>query len=465
MVGNWSSTLSNVGIPTSTDPYGGQNHGAFVALSAINPSNWTRSYSRSAYIDPLPPRSNLDIIANALVSKINFDTSNSDNVTANGVVYEVGSTSTTVSVNKEVILAGGAVGSPHVLLLSGVGPTDVLSAAGVDTIVNLPGVGQHMMDHVSAGVSWTTTAETAAKLRDAGASDAAFLSYVNAAEAYVNITTLFGDETGQTWQQNVSNSLSQYSSSLVPSTDSTVVEGYKAIYNAIANTFMLSELGHVEILLSAQGQKGSDSQTITIQAALQHPMSQGRLYITSSNASVAPTIDPQYFSHPFDVIAFREGLKLARKIGESEPISQYLTEETYPGSSVSTDDDWDAWLLNNFETEYHPSNTCVMLPKDKGGVVDPKLLVYGTSNVRIIDSSIVPIQFAAHLQIPVYGIAETGAEIVLAQYEKTSTSSSSSPSSTASGQQTDTNSGAGFSASPSVLITLGMGILISLLTL
>jgi choline dehydrogenase len=139
-----------MGIAISHDMYGGQNWGAEVPTSAINPTNWTRSYSRTGYLDPLPDQGNYDVLANAHVTRIIFDSSSpSDNLTANAVEYtpDDGTTKLTVKVNKEVILAAGTVGSPAVLLHSGVGPKDVLSAAGVDLVSELPGVGQHVQDH------------------------------------------------------------------------------------------------------------------------------------------------------------------------------------------------------------------------------------------------------------------------------------------------------------------------------
>jgi choline dehydrogenase-like flavoprotein len=130
--------------------YDGQNWGAEVSTSAINPQNWTRSYSRTGYLDPLPDRGNYDVLANAHVTRLLFDSSSpSDNLTANAVEYtpDDGTTTLTVKVNKEVIIAGGSIGSPAVLLHSGVGPKDVLSSAGVDLVSELPGVGQHLQDH------------------------------------------------------------------------------------------------------------------------------------------------------------------------------------------------------------------------------------------------------------------------------------------------------------------------------
>lgn len=156
-VADWSTTLANLGIPTSPDAYSGNTTGAFVATSAINPTNWTRSYSRSAYLDPLPPRPNLAILPNALVTRLifaNSSSSGSSNTSLNATAVEFAdardstSARTQIKVNREVLLAGGAIGSPQILMVSGVGPRDVLQAAGVDVLLELPGVGQHLQDHI-----------------------------------------------------------------------------------------------------------------------------------------------------------------------------------------------------------------------------------------------------------------------------------------------------------------------------
>lgn len=139
-----------MGVAPTTDLYGGENWGACVSTSTINPSNGTRSYSRTGYLDPLPDNGNYDVLANAHVTRILFDPSSpSDNLTASSVEYtpDGGATLKTIKVNKEVILAAGSVGSPTVLMHSGVGPSDVLSEASVQLVSELPAVGQHLQDH------------------------------------------------------------------------------------------------------------------------------------------------------------------------------------------------------------------------------------------------------------------------------------------------------------------------------
>ncbi|KAL4246796.1 GMC oxidoreductase family protein [Abortiporus biennis] len=444
VVGNWSGTLAAVGVPPSVDANAGENWGQYIAASTINPTNWTRSYSRSAYIDPLPNRSNLAILANATVTRLIFDnsTSNANGVVATAVEYaaNVNAAKQTVKVRKEVILAGGAIGSPQVLQLSGVGPVDVLNGAGVPVVVELPGVGQHLQDHISTQVVYTTNVDTAGSLHAANADIPNFLSFINSATTYVNASTLLASSATSldAFKTLVTSNLNTAN---VPSQYSEVAEGYKAIYS-LTQDWLSGPVGQVEILLSLTG-SASGAQTIAVQAALQHPFSQGRLYINSSNAFDYPVIDPNYLSNPADGILLREGLKLARKIATTAPLSSAMLTEVVPGSTVATDADWDNWLATTIGTEFHPSCSCAMLPKAQGGVVDANLKVYGTSNVRVADAAVYPIQFSAHLMAPVYGLAEQAASIIRAQYNVVASSSSSSSSGAPSPTTSATNTTGG----------------------
>ncbi|KAI0766229.1 GMC oxidoreductase [Trametes elegans] len=451
VVGNWTTTLGNIGVAVAEDAYGGDAWGAYIATSSINPTNWTRSYSRSGYIDPLPPRPNLSVLPNATVTRIIFDTSNKNNLTATGVEWAsgAGAPRSTVNAKKEVILAGGAIGSPHVLLHSGVGPSDVLSAAGVDVVLDLPGVGQHVQDHISTQVSWKTTAATeqsisAENTANGGTNSPEFLSFINSATAYVNITDLLGDSAAQ-FKQQVLDALDSSTNSLVPSSSAEVKKGYQTIYKATAD-FLSSPVGQVEILLSLSNGPVDGSNTLGIQAALQHPFSHGRIYISNNDPFTPPVIDPQYLSHSADLTIIREGLKLARKIGNTEPLKAVIGDEITPGSAVQSDEDWEKWLINQVGTEYHPSCSLAMLPREQGGVVDGDLKVYGTANVRVVDASVWAGQFSAHLQAPVYGLAEQAAKFIRATYngvgwpsKNSSSSSNSSSSTTSTGSRSTTS--------------------------
>ncbi len=193
IVGEWTTVLDNIGVYTSPDPNGGMGWGASIATSSINPTNYTRSYARSAYLDAIPPRNNLHVLVNTRVMSVNTITNSNGTVTATGIQYETapGQTPQTITANKEVILSGGAIGSPQLLMLSGIGPKASLTNVGVKTVVDLPGVGQHAQDHLSSQVIWTTNASTAASEvinQTLTNGSETFYSFVNSALAYVNIT-------------------------------------------------------------------------------------------------------------------------------------------------------------------------------------------------------------------------------------------------------------------------------------
>ncbi|KXG50149.1 Glucose-methanol-choline oxidoreductase [Penicillium griseofulvum] len=414
-VGDWLTSLETLGIEISDDMYGGETWGADVSTSCINPSNWTRSYSRSGYLDPLPERDNYDVLANAHVTRLLFeDSTSSDKKTASAVEYttDKGSTKLKVKVNKEVILASGTIGSPAVLLYSGVGPKDVLSEAGVDLVSELPGVGQHLQDHFSATVKWSANVDTAGSIfYDGGKdkNDPKFLTYIDSAIAYVNSTAIYGSQVAK-YQSKLLDSIDQYA----PNTtyDDGVIAGYKAICNTTASKIFNTPTGQVELLFMNSDANGD----IGITAAIQHPFSHGRIYINSSNPMDYPVIDPNYLANPADAELLLEGIKLARKIGETKPMSKSLTNETSPGLTVQSDEEWVEWLRKSAGTEFHPSSSCAMLPEKQGGVVDANLLVYGLTNVRVADASIIPISLSTHLMSSTYGVAEQASDIIRAYH-------------------------------------------------
>ncbi|KIY70183.1 GMC oxidoreductase [Cylindrobasidium torrendii FP15055 ss-10] len=460
--GNWTPTLNSLGVASRKDGAGAENWGAYITQSYINPTNWTRSFTRSAFIDPLPQRDNLQILADATVTKIVFE--KGDSLKATSVEYAGSATASasSVKVNKEVILAAGVIGSPQILQLSGVGPSDVLTAAGVEVQSNLPGVGQHMQDHLVAAVYWSTDADTAGKLHTAGVNTPEFLSYINSATAYVNLTTLMGAEGANTLLTSIKDSASD-ATRYVPSADSGVLAGYSAMYEQSVSLMENTPTANIELLLALTGDGA-----VGIQAGLQHPLSPGRVYITTASAFDSPTIDPGYLAHSADLAVLREGMKMARKIGQTEPMSLFLGNENSPGDSVSTDEQWESWIKDNAGTEYHPHGSCSMRPQNKGGVINPKLIVYGTSNVRIADSSVFPIDMSCHLEAPTIAVAEKAAEIIRTQYnvkggdDSSSSSGSGSDSGSSSGNNDDDNNDAAFTMRSGAFWTLATAFVVAL---
>ncbi|POY72705.1 hypothetical protein BMF94_4535 [Rhodotorula taiwanensis] len=458
----WMPTLGNLGVGTH-DPDGGESWGAFIATSAIDPTTWTRSYSKTGYLDPAAGRSNLVTLTGYQVTKVVFD-----GTTATGVEFAAGpgagNATYTVSASKEVILSAGVIGTPQILQVSGVGPSELLTPLGIDVVADLPGVGMHLTDHLSGAITLNTsfpfsgdpmetnTTYAAAQLAlwKAGNPDSLYTA-PNDAVAYVNLTTLLGSESAA---QTFMNELETNKSAAVQaySSNAQVQAGYNATYSAELDDVYPSAVGQAEILLSNTGTYGGypGAVTVQIQAAIQHPLSRGTIKITSNSTFDKPEIDPGYLTHPGDIVILREAFKYARKISQTAPFSEYVYNELSPGAAVSTDAEWEAWLRGVVSTEYHPAGSASMLPKEYGGVVDNAMRVYGVSNLRVVDSSMVPLSLSAHMTAPLYGYSERAYEILMktpAAIGGSTTATIGSGSSTSTSSSASTTSSAGTSAS------------------
>lgn len=439
-VGAFLQSTSNVGIPQSQNPDAGQSWGAFLATSNINPTNWTRSFSRTAYLDPVTYRPNLDVLTNHLVTKILFNSSSTaDEAVASGVQFSSGSGSTpqSVSARKEVILCGGAVNDPQILQLSGIADAALLQPLGIDPVVDLPGVGYHLQDHLSTGVVFSP-ASSASMPPTTVTGNKAVDSYVNSAIAYVSGSNIFGQ---QEWTSMVDQMRSSRQASVEAYDAPAAVKlGYNATYAAQVDKIFPSDLGPIELLfaLSFGG--------VQVQAALQHPLSRGSIKINSTDPFTPPSIDPAYLSNSVDMTILREGFKLARKVGTTSPLSNYTSSESAPGSSVSTDAQWETWIRTTVGTEFHPSSTCSMLPRDQGGVVDKRMKVYGTRNLRVVDASVPPISFSAHLMSVTYGLAELGSEMILQDYTQGMVGNANTTAASAGGARGGSGGGRGTGA-------------------
>ncbi|EJD39803.1 FAD-linked reductase, C-terminal domain-containing protein [Auricularia subglabra TFB-10046 SS5] len=185
-----------------------------------------------------------------------------------------------------------------------------------------------------------------------------------------------------------------------------VIEGFKAIYET-TTSIIDSFIGYIELLaINAAG-------AVHITATHQRPLSTGRIYINSANPFDAPVIDPGYPEHCADVAVMREGLELARKLGETEPLKRIMTAETAPGLVTQSNEAWEAWMRGQIGTEFHPSSSCAMLPKALGGVVDDaNLRVHGFTTVRVGNASGLPIVFSAYMMANTYSLAEQALTLI-----------------------------------------------------
>lgn len=435
----------------------GTTHGSYFCPLTLNPSNMTRCDSKAGYIDPLPPRDNLIILTGQQVTAITFNgtTDSNGNVVASGVSFQAnaGATSYTVNANREVILSGGTVGSPQILQLSGIGPQSQLSALGIESRVDIP-VGYNLQDHITATVEFSTPSGTLtwnnlsndqalkdAQLAQYKADGTGMWTFVNQGVAFPNMADLMGgsaanyaatvlEDLNTTWTQVVG----------WKSLPDNVAQGLLAQYT-VQQSHIDSEVGQCEMLLHLLAPNNG----IAVQASLQHPWSRGTIFITSTDAFTAPAINPDYFSVGYDIDILQYGVQFARRIAGAAPLNTIAITEANPGTTIADGDALNNWIRNDIGTTYHPIGTCSMLPRDKGGVVDTNLLVYGTANIRVIDSSIIPLHMSAHTMGTTYGVAEKGAEIIKKRYWEVQPDTSSS----SAGGSSSTGSGSGSSATPS----------------
>ncbi|PWN33411.1 alcohol oxidase [Meira miltonrushii] len=434
---------AQTGTPISVNPDNGESWGAFVGTSAIDNSNWQRSSSRTAYLNGADQRPNLHVLTGNQVTKILTKGSESDGgVNATGVQFAQysGDQIRTAYARREVILSGGAINSPALLQLSGIGDAQQLQNVGVDSVIDLPGVGHNVQDHLSWSISYAPgegVEMPAASVTGNAQAD----SFVNSATSYVNTTTLFGADGAQQLINQARSGLDNAINSA--NVRDEVKAAYRATMNTQINDVFSSAIGPIEILHALT------YGTIQLQVALQHPLSRGSILINSADPFNGPTIDPGYLNSDIDLQMLRAGFKQARKIGQSSAMSNYLGQELSPGPSTQSDAQWNDYIRNNVATEYHPSSGCSMLPRAQGGVVDPNLLVYGTKNLRVIDSSIPPLAVSAHLMTIVYGLAEIGSEIVInarqppPSADNGQNNNNSSGNNGASGGNTNTDGGSG----------------------
>ncbi|CAE6478935.1 unnamed protein product [Rhizoctonia solani] len=155
---------------------------------------------------------------------------------------------------------------------------------------------------------------------------------------------------------------------------------------------------------------------ISIIMCIQHPFSRGNIYLNTSDPLLPPAIDPNYLSKQVDQSILVESVKLADKIAKAEPLAAMLVARQDPSPDIKSDENITNWVKGNIHTLHHPIGTAATMHKSVGGAVDEKLKVYETSNLRVVDASVIPMHLATHMQRTMYGIAEKAAHIIISDW-------------------------------------------------
>ncbi|EIW59941.1 alcohol oxidase [Trametes versicolor FP-101664 SS1] len=408
--GAFVGTMVNLtGIAHSKDLNGGNpNCVAFVPLSINWHADDHRSSSIEAYYTPVENRrKGWTLLIHHLVTKIVFSGTSAP-YTATGVEFAASDGSGIrykAFARREVIVSAGAIQTPTVLQHSGIGDSEVLGPLGIDTLIDLKGVGRNLQEQT---LDVLETQGNGFSLGGDGPTDVI---------AFPNIYELFGDKAPAA-VQTIRSSLSSWAASQAES--GTPVEALKTIFQIQADLIVKHNAPVAEFFFEVGA---PDDLAIVIWQLL--PFSRGNVSIKSSDPFVLPAVTVNYFSVDFDLSVQIAGARLARRVLSSPPLGNLSISEIAPGLDVvpdngdgGSDADWKKWIVQpgtaGFASVAHPIGTSAMMRRSLGGVVDAHLKVYDTTNLRVVDASIIPIQISAHPTSSLYGIAEKAADIIKA---------------------------------------------------
>ena len=369
------ATAARCKVAVTDDFNGAEQEGAGLFQHTVR--GGLRASTAVCFLDPVRDRANLTVITGALATTLVLD---GDRVT--GVRYRQGGSEHVIEA-REVIVAGGAIGSPHLLLRSGIGPGDELRAAGVEPRHELPGVGKHLQDHLLVPVLYEALPAAALKmarhklpwwaLRHVFAKSGPLAAAAPPAGAFVR-------SRPEEPRPDIQFHMSPWGWPR-PNTD----ENRDKPWGRFAG----------------------------LAPGLIYPRSHGEIRLRSADPTAAPVIDPRYFHDPADLEHLVAGVKLAREIAATGPMTTMLGAAIGPGPGCVSDDDLRAYVRLTCNTIFHPAGTCKM-GSDPLAVVDAELRVRGVRGLRVADASIMPRIIGGNTNAPTIMIAEKCADLASA---------------------------------------------------
>jgi choline dehydrogenase len=362
------------GLPFNPDFNGALQLGC--GLFQVTQKNGRRWSAASAYLHPAAARENLTIVTKAQATRVLIE-----NGRAVGVEYARGRRRHTARASQEVVLAAGAINSPQLLLLSGIGPAEELRARGVSVVHDLPGVGKNLQDHLNVNIVQRAKRGSALDGKNRG------LAPIGVALEYL----FYGTGPG---------------TSNVAEAGAFAVSALGAATPDIQYHFIPAQVvNHARTPMDGDG--------VTVHACCLRPQSRGEIRLASTDPLHPPVTDPNYLAADYDLKVLIAGLRQGRDILAAQAFKPWLGEERLPGPAVQSNAELEDFIRATAETEYHPVGTCKM-GSDPMAVVDEKLRVRGIERLRVIDASIMPAIVSGNTNAPVIMIAEKGAEMMLA---------------------------------------------------
>ena len=369
----WFEAAGALGIPFNPDFNGARQEG--VGHYQLTQRRARRSSAATAYLGPARTRRNLSVRTDARALRIVVERGR-----AVGVEIAAGAGIETLRADREVIVSCGAIGSPALLLRSGIGPTEHLARTGVPVVHDLQGVGSNLHDHLNlftiCECTGDHTYDAYAKLHMAAWAGLRYVLFRNGPVA----SSLF--ETGGFWRVG-------------PGTGRPDVQLHLGLGSGI-------EAGVVRL----------ERAGVTLNSAYLQPESRGTVRLASPDPTDAPLIDPNYWAEPNDrTMAFR-GLRLARETMRQDALRPFVAREALPGPAVEDDDVLFDYACASAKTDYHPVGTCRM-GTDDTAVVGPDLRVRGIEALRVADSSVMPRVPSCNTNAPTIMVGEKASDLIL----------------------------------------------------
>jgi choline dehydrogenase len=370
----WLKAGQEAGYPFTADMNGFQQEG--VGRMDMTIRNGRRCSTALAYLKPAMGRPNLTVVTGALATRILVQGGR-----AVGVDYAENGLPKSVRAGREVISCGGAINSPQLLMLSGIGPADELRALGIPVVHDLPGVGENLQDHLELYVQQACTQP---------------VTLLDTMKPHNMVLA------GLRWF--------------------AFRNGPAASSHLEAGGFVRTEAGveHPDIqfhflpaLISDHGRSPGNQHAFQVHVGPMRPKSRGRLRLAAADPRVHPLLDPNYLAEERDRWEMRRSIELSREIFAQKAFDPFRGEEILPGRQAHSPAELDQFVRQKADSAYHPCGTCKMGdPGDPATVVDPACRVVGLEGLRVIDASIMPSEPSGNLNAPTIMIAEKAADIV-----------------------------------------------------
>lgn len=413
-------TMNKLGVATNQSEASGDNIGIWTYTASIDPQTNTRSYSTNAYYDRVSNRPNIVVLTGAQASKVIFRQTSSSDLQATAVEFHKGGQTYKVPVRREVIISTGALQTPQLLELSGIGNPDLLRRLNIPVQIDLPGVGENFQDHsrVYIGAELKGSHETTDDLNSETFAQQRLEQYRLSRTGMLSSTLstlVFIPSSSFIPPDKMRSMLSTLDEALkLPQIQNSP---WKKWYDVQRSWLENDGIAQLEVILfpfnTHVGCTNEKAKHYTISVFLQHAWSRGHVHATSSSVLDSPEIDSAMLDSPgnIDMMLLLEAVKYAFKVMKTGAFGDLTAEIIEPKPSWSDEQLMD-YIRSNVDSGLHPIGTASMLPRSANGVVDNELKVYGTTNLRVADASILPIHLGTHPQATLYGLAHKAAEFI-----------------------------------------------------